>query len=96
MKRWIVNILCGLSALLFVVTVGMWVRSYWVSDNLNRIVWVTAYQAVDSGQFVCSLQGHIILVWEKRQFRIPPPEDGRETEVHSPSVTVVSLSPLHF
>ncbi len=34
MMRWCFNILAAFSLLLLVATVGLWVRSYWVSDRL--------------------------------------------------------------
>ena len=35
-KRWAFNVLNGLSLVLWVAAIGLWVRSYWVSDDVTR------------------------------------------------------------
>ena len=34
MRRWLINIAAVLSVVLFVATVALWVRSYWITDTL--------------------------------------------------------------
>lgn len=39
MKRWIFNIFAGLSLLLCMATVVLWIRSYWYTDKLDLGAW---------------------------------------------------------
>src|SRR4051812_35248822 len=34
--RWSINLLCGLSLLIFLLAMGIWVRSYFVADSISR------------------------------------------------------------
>jgi len=36
MRRWAITLLCGLSLLIFLLAMGIWVRSYFVCDILKR------------------------------------------------------------
>src|SRR4051812_1982135 len=36
MRRWSINLLCGLSLLIFLLAMGIWVRSYLISDTIGH------------------------------------------------------------
>src|SRR5213593_4175886 len=36
LRRWTINLLCGLSLLIFLLAMGIWVRSYFYADSLGR------------------------------------------------------------
>ena len=35
MRRWSMNLLCGLSLLMFLLAMGIWVRSYWRAEQIS-------------------------------------------------------------
>jgi hypothetical protein len=55
MKRWMWNILCAFSLLLWVATVGLWLRSHWIDD-----LWVIPSPATYSA--VRSVRGNLELI----------------------------------
>src|SRR4051794_24199332 len=52
MRRWSIHLLCGLSLLIFLLAMGIWVRSYFVGDEWlhttfeARKAWMTTYWIV--------------------------------------------------
>ena len=70
MKRWAINILCGLSLLIFLLAMGIWVRSYFVADVVMWAHGVTAARATTDA-VGCAL-GAVGIARERREYPVPP------------------------
>jgi len=69
-KRWSINLICGLSLLIFLLAMGIWVRSYFVADSLDYSTMRApppAPRHVHNYRAKCSL-GVIVWVWDSVPF----------------------------
>ena len=83
--RWTLNILAGLSLLIFVATVVLWVRSYWRGDYLVRGSW--RYEADDWTYTYIDAGSSLGRLWErasKSALSLPPPDPRGVHETFRP------------
>jgi len=70
-RRWVFNGLAAVSLLLFLATVGLWVRSFWVAEDLDQFrYWTTATGVEYIRRGFWDGRGRVALYWGSG--RTPP------------------------
>ena len=84
LRRWTINLLSGLSLLIFLLAMGIWVRSYFVDDKIYRY---SRWDCVSLGWHFCGIgmvrDSSAFTSTATRFLRSSSPRDGAITPSHN-------------